>query len=397
MRKYNPYRNIFYYYRGPSFRKKDGQWDKQLEDNITKALVNTLENSDRGLLKRLMKRLGIKPKSYDPVLYDLQITEENSRPDALIKVGSTKIYIESKVDCPLEDEQILNHLQADPDSYLVCITPRNRDAAILDRLKDKRFHFITWKEVYLLFRPFADKDNDARTAFILQEFLDFLEATNMAPFSGWKKSHFEAFLNIEDDPKRELRLKVKDNMQSYLEELKQRLGTSGMYGELDVNVGNIRQDSVHCWGILCPPPLSRKIDVSHFRFAIDADAFSVGVLIGGKKPVDRFKQHTELSSDELQSILGKMDGFHLTLLERVQIRPRRFKGKEVAHILLGENICKYDIDYLNNKFSQYNLLEIRCQKLFKRDDAALGSDHFLDDSIELMKKLEPYYRFAWGE
>ena len=125
MRKYNPYKNIFYYYRGPSHRKKDGQGDKQIEDNTTKALINTLENSDNTILRDFLNYLQISLKDFKKVRYDLQIAKEESRPDALIQVGLTQIFIESKIDCPLEKKQISNHLKAISKGYLVCITPRN--------------------------------------------------------------------------------------------------------------------------------------------------------------------------------------------------------------------------------------------------------------------------------
>jgi len=54
MRKYNPYRNIFYYYRGPS-SKKEGELDRQIEDNTTKALVNVLEHGGEDVLKHFLK------------------------------------------------------------------------------------------------------------------------------------------------------------------------------------------------------------------------------------------------------------------------------------------------------------------------------------------------------
>ena len=134
MRKYNPFRNVFYYYRGPS-SKKEGQFDKQIEDNATKALINTSENGEKGLLMRFLKKSRIDIKGYDKVTYDLQVEEESSRPDALIQIDKCNIFIESKIDSPLKEDQIYRHLESISKDYLICITPRDEDRNIIQQTK----------------------------------------------------------------------------------------------------------------------------------------------------------------------------------------------------------------------------------------------------------------------
>ena len=397
MRKYNPYRNIFYYYRGPSNKRKDGQGDKQIEDNTTKALVNTLENSNKGLLKHFLKQLGIKPKSFNKVSYDLQIAEEKSRPDALIEIGYSKVFIESKVDCPLEDDQILRHLESISNGYLICITPRLSDSFIIEQMNDNRIKFITWKHVYICFQEYLKTTVDDKISFIIHEFVDYLEAINMTPFYGWHKSHFEAFLNIEDDLKNELRIRVKKNLQQYLTELREHLQKISLFKDLQMKVGNLQtDDSRHCWGVLCTPPLNRIVYTPHFNFVINADEFVLGVQIEGKKPANEFKAKVKQDSQKLLNILRRLEGFDLTISKRVNPsnRPRSFIGIPVAQIALGDNVSQHDIEFISKKMDQYRLCEMNCSRSFKRGDECIRDASFLATSAEFMKQLEPYYRFS---
>jgi len=59
MGRYDPHKNVFFYYRGPSSRKTDDEPDKQVEDNTTKALINTLDNSEKSLVEHLLKKSQI--------------------------------------------------------------------------------------------------------------------------------------------------------------------------------------------------------------------------------------------------------------------------------------------------------------------------------------------------
>ncbi len=288
MRKYNPYRNIFYYYRGPSSRKV-GQVDKQIEDNTTKALINTLEKSKTQLLRSLLTEVGINKKNITKVVYDLQVSKDISRPDAEILLNNKdSIYIECKVDADLEEEQIKRHLKNK--GYLICITPSDKDKNIIKRINDKKLKFITWNAIYLNFQLQIHKIKDEKTQFLVNQFLEYLEAIGMAPFNRWNKSDFEAFLNIEDDSKKELRLRVKVKLNQFLYELKDLLKEENLFEHLEPTVGNIKQNDTAVWGVLCKQPHSKMVHVSHFNFWIDSDKFVMGIQIEGKNAASKMKR-----------------------------------------------------------------------------------------------------------
>ena len=53
MIKHSPYRNIFVYFRGTATDQI--QADRQLEDNLTKSLINLFEHSNKNILKDFLK------------------------------------------------------------------------------------------------------------------------------------------------------------------------------------------------------------------------------------------------------------------------------------------------------------------------------------------------------
>jgi len=395
MRKYNPYKNIFYYYRGPSSFTNHGFGDPQIEDNTTKALVNILDKSEKSLLHDFLNSVDIQVNKCDNVSYGLQIGKEKSRPDALIKVGLIEIYLESKIECPLEKEQVFNHLKGITNGYLLCITPRERDGKIVKNLNDKKIKFITWKNIYLFLKRSIDGKRSEKTLFLINEFIHYLEAINMAPFYGWKRSHFEAFLNIEEDPNKVLMYQSKDNLKKYLEDLQKDIVKIPSFKNLNMKVGSLdSDDSRHCWGVLALPPLNKIVHIPHFNFIINADEFALGVQIEGKNPTTAFQKKVIGNPKEFKNILKKLTGFNLIIRKRINIKPRKFIGIPVTNIALGDNISESDIIYLIEKMKQYHLFEVNCTKSFKRDDLILASPSFLSKSFELMKRLESYYKFS---
>ncbi|MBN2073607.1 MAG: hypothetical protein JW770_06660 [Actinobacteria bacterium] len=121
---YDPHKNIFYYYRGPSKRNdEDIIYDIQVEDNTTKAFINCLENSSSSLLNHFLKYFDLDFKYKSKPQYLLQVSRAKSRPDAQIKSSVHSIYIESKVAASVNKEQLKKHKnQLGINDLLVLIT-----------------------------------------------------------------------------------------------------------------------------------------------------------------------------------------------------------------------------------------------------------------------------------
>lgn len=391
MRKFNPYRNIFYYYRGQNRLEKLA--DTQIEDNTTKALINTLELSDRSLLHYFLSLLNIPFTPATEPTYDLQVAEVLSRPDALIKVGKTNIYIESKVQAVLEIPQIKNHLKSIGNSYLIIITPRESDRDIVDTINSPLIRFITWENIYIAFNNYYLKRKNENNDLILNQFLKYLESIGMAPFNGFQKEDFDAFLYVEDDPKKEVRTIVKNKFGKLLNELHSSVSNIPAYKGLKVEVGNLQKESRSIWGTLSDSSKS-KVNVPHYNFLINRIGFYIGFIVEGKVPATRFYKNIAANSKQFVSILKKLRGFNIQLQNRIYIRPRKYKNVAVAILKCGKDISKNDLNYIMQKSGQYKLILTTCSIMIPRDHSTLNSKEFVNAAIKNLNLLKPLYEFS---
>lgn len=391
MRKFNPYRNIFYYYRGQN--QHDKLADKQIEDNTTKALINTLELSDISLLHFFISLLDIPFTPNQEPTYDLQVAEVLSRPDALIKMGKTNIYIESKVQAILEIPQIMNHLQSIGKSYIIIITPRESDLGIINSVNMPQIRFITWEKIYIAFNDYYLKRKKEHNDLILNQFLKYLESIDMAPFNGFQKEDFDAFLYVEDDPKKEVRTIVKNKFGKFLNELHKSVSNIPDYKGLKVEVGNLQKESRSIWGTLSDSGKS-KVNVPHFNFLINRNGFHIGFIVEGKNPATKFYKNIEANPKQFVAILKKLKGFNIQLQNRIYIRPRKYKNVAVATLRCGKDITDDDLNYIIQKAGRYKLILTLCNVLIPRDYSILNSKEFVSAAIKYLNLLKPLYEFS---
>lgn len=393
MKRFNPYRNVFYYYRGTT--SKHIHIEKQLEDNTTKALINSLELSQNSLLKLFLDKLDISIKDRKIPQYDLQISKDFGRPDALIKIGKTNIFIESKIDASLDKKQLNNHLRSIDNAYLVCITPREKDEQIVKSIVNSKLRFITWQKIYELFYRYQARSKNPEN-LIVHQFVKYLESINMAPFNGFQKEDFDAFLNIEDDPQRELRNIVKNKLRIYMEELHSELRKINSFKGLKHNVGKLNKDSKAVWGMICKPPVESKVHKPQFQFTLNRNSFQIGVMIEGISPARKLRENIKNDSEGFYKILRNLDGFIFEIHHKVNIDnlPKKFRHYPVATLRFGKEINKDDIPFIVSKASQYKLFMFYCYKVVPRDDKHLNSRKFVYHSIKILNKIKPYYEFS---
>ena len=391
MKKFNPYRNIFYYFRGA--HSSDRLADKQIEDNTTKALINTLEFSEIQLLHYFLESLELPFNKKETPFYDLQVAELLSRPDAQIKLGKLDFYIESKVQAALDETQINNHLNSIEKAFLIIITKKDSDLSTIKKINNPQLSFITWKNIYLLFSNYLINRKKEGDSFILRQFLKYLESINMAPFNGFQKEDFDSFLYVEDDPKKEIRSIVKNKLKKYLEEIQEAIKPIPSYKGLKIEVGNLGKNSHSVWGTLSIE-LKSKVDVPHFNFALNRNTFSIGFIVEGKTPAEKFYKNIEHNPNLFLKALNRLENFEIELQNRVFIRPRKYDNQTVATLKCGKEITKNDVDYIIKKAGEYKLILTWCRITIQRDDPSLNSKEFIQTSIKLLNSLKSLYEFS---
>jgi hypothetical protein len=264
------YRNVFSYYRGSAQREQDRE--KQLEDNTTKALVNTLENSAPLVTSEFLKWLGIsahggtffalqKPtigvgtihrkkhrlllaivgtsnETNQSICRQLpQKPEGDSRPDAWLYGGEFAVLVESKIgDAKLELNQMACHWH---------------------KLHPTRWKIVTWADIHRFFVTLTLRLNDAKSKWLVGQFTQYLEWTGMTEFVGFKEEMFEFFVSSERDP--DTKKWVRDTVDALADKVLQ--GRQGLrhfdkfYAEK--HVGNLGKKSGHCWVAFGPSGLGK--------------------------------------------------------------------------------------------------------------------------------------------
>ena len=192
--------------------------DSQLENNVTKALINTLRLGGGAVSRPFLAWLGIAGTTGTEFLLQrhdlpsghaahkrcrmlLGISERksvwsasecegktyDSVPDAWVYGDGFAVLVESKVG---DNDFSPNHMQA----HLAHLGPT-------ERLPPK-IVLRTWRDVHGFFNNLLPNLADASSLLLVGQFIQFLEYNDMSGFSGFQCDHFDYFLMHDDDDAR---------------------------------------------------------------------------------------------------------------------------------------------------------------------------------------------------
>jgi hypothetical protein len=408
----NFYHNIFYYYRGP--KDSDRNRERQLEDNTTKALINTLQHGGKEARIAFLKWIGIdNPKN---IRFELQkktigkgviarkskrillaliptkskITKLNetdnkdSRPDAWIYGDDFVVLIESKVVGYLDSNQIRYHFQK---------LKFNEDNLPI-------FEERTWADVYCMFSEFSS-NIVGKNNWLINQFKQYLEFCNMTEFTGFEKEIFDFFF-IHDGE--ETKQWVRETVKSFAEIILLNLNKFESFYE-DYDVGSLRlkemqidEEENHCWAAFGPKE-KKYGQFAHQTIIINSQGIEILVNVELKSAVDKLKKKV---LKEKKIFIRNIKSLNLENPLCIQLQERKQKQASIysyhqilkieADYLKDEELGKYAFEYLVKMLKKVPLPYFTIKTHISRRSVLGMKDQkklLVDKVINIMKEFHP--------
>ena len=412
------HRNIFYYYRGG--RRSDADRERQLEDNTTKALINTLEYGSPAVVASFLKWLGITPSEGKTnfelqrrsigrerirsrpqrVLLGLvpkeagtesgqeasQSVEEGSRPDAWMYGDNYVVLIESKVVGGLDADQKRRH-----ELTLAA------GAARTVRQEERR-----WPDVHRFFLDAkAELRLSGKNKWLVEQFTQYLEWNGMSDFAGLEEGVFEYFVT-RDDP--DTRTWVRGTVTALAEAVGKKLEKRHPFYSA-FGVGRLSQG--HCWAAFGPSGGAYR-QWAHQTLALHESGVDVFVNVELKAATDRLKKRIREQREAFQQIvLGCLLDvpFCIQVDERKQRQVQQYDYHRVATLeadyLKDPRVGARGFGYLATVLEEIRLPCVMVKTSIGRDDALKLSkrDHgcsLVARVVSIMRAFHPLVEFING-
>ncbi len=417
--------NVFYYYRGPV--TQESQHERQLENNTTKALINTLTHCSSKVVLSFLGWLGITAKADERIKFELQQksigetrivrasqrlllgitvskakpipevelaesptqTREGSIPDAWIYGKDLVVLIESKVGhSHLKVNQMRHHCQK------LQAGGRQRP----------RFKQCLWSEVYECFIAMLP-ELSGQDKWLAKQLTQYLEWNNMAGFTGFNEEIFQFFVTHEDEDTRRW---VCNTVRAFADELLPKLQAFDPAFYERPDVGKFCQKDDHCWVAFGPrgekggKPAYRR--VAHQTVTVDVGGMNIFVNVELKHATDSLKDKVRRQKEAFWSVILKcqVDEFHIRMVERKQQRASIYTLYPVARLeaehLKDLKLGARGMEYLETLIEQLPLFEFKVvkrldrNKLFELCKQDQGKA-LIDEVSRIMKAFHPIVRF----
>lgn len=437
------HKNIFYYYKGQ--KDSDEERERQLEDNTTKALINTLELSSPIVSQKFLEFLGINNNNHInfvlqkdtigeglirqksirlllallPVKGDFKPINKTddtlvgeSRPDAWIYGDNFVVLIESKVNGYINPDQMNKH-------YLKLYAGTN------DQIDYKE---LTWPELHHFFSTIVN-NLEEKDRFIVSQFIQYLEWNSMSDFTGFEKEIFDYFFTRDDEDTRKW---ARNTLKSFSDKVLIKIKEIDPFYKENI-IGNLKSTHDHCWVAFGSDPkkqMGNLKDWAHQTISIYSYGIDIFVNIELQKATDKLKKKLKIYKDDFRNILLKIKSdlekkYHIIEKEnfdneyegvfciRIAERKPRFKNgiqlpRQYDYFIVAnfestylsdpllQTVC---FDYIEKLIEQINLpyFSLRTRigrskviELSKRDQG----DSLINEIINIMKVFHPLVKFV---
>lgn len=349
------HRNIFSYYRGALQPEKDRE--QQLEDNTTKALVNTLEHCESQVAAKFLEWIGIStPRKATFVQQKGTIGDEKIRRKSqrllLAIVGTTNGTNQSVCSQlptpPIGDSRPDAWLYGD--DFVVLLESKTGTATLdlgqmashWDKLRPtRRPRIVTWAELHKFLTELMSGLSDTKSKWLVEQFTQYLEWTGMTDFVGFREEMFEFFVATERDPD------TKNWVRGAVESLGDRVLAckdglkkfSKFYS--DKHVGNLGKESDHYWVAFGPDKFR---DFAHQTISLYEQKLDVFVNVELLPPIERLRK--KIRDGGFRKVMCSLPApFTVHIEERKKTKkPRVFDYHPVADVETGlYKGCRYGL------------------------------------------------------
>jgi hypothetical protein len=360
------HKNLFFFYRGaaPSTAKTEFVFERQLEDNATKALIYVLEHADRRavllpFLQRVIRvrhaasriqevqfalqRVDIKrPTVRERIAMSIAPAGElrpgragkplSGRPDAWIWCEDQfAVLIETKVSGHAGRDQIRRHI----------------DGAEGWKRRTVRWRPCSWSEVYSFFQSLHQRASDLEsvTRLLIDEFVRYIRMLGLASNVTFELDDFGYFLLRTEDRNATQRALLKRKLEQFTNDLvrsrglrgavRRYAGNGGRHAE--VSPGTLRRTSEDYWITIGP---KERRDRCHLTVRLTQEGLTLEV----------FSPHKSFTRRLLRKIQARPEQFLAALKSMKHKEPYAFRLREAYYsspdsFYRGQRI-RSKIDYL---------------------------------------------------
>lgn len=375
----NKWKNIFWHqgykiYDSEEIPKKKRILNRvnQLENHITKSLLNILEHANNEVIHKFIKELcrinKVKINLSNNIKYEFQITDRNkfnkyknqyllkliskltekiendvskdvskgSIPDAAIYNNSTVILIEAKTQSPLYRNQLENHIN----NYIP-------NAVEIE---------ITWEEIFDIFQKISPHLNK-KDKFLLVHYCNYLDIIALSNFHRFDEGDFSSltFLPDYDNEQRVQQLrKILTKIKKIHLELWEKWGKLNFK---ESKFGKITKKGENIWFAY----YSHEDKASHanLNFVIYSDGFYIDVNAETSRSFRQFVDSIKKRNNQFNSLINNIRfDFKVVLWTKLPLAPERqnrFYWKEICEIakknINSKNILN-KIDLIEQDFEQ---------------------------------------------